>query len=82
MTTLRIRDLDEQTLARLRVRAARHGRSVEDEVADLLRRALDPAHDQDRDLGAAIHGRFRRLGGIALRLPARGPVRQPPRPRR
>jgi len=82
MASLTIRNLDEQTKARLRLRAARHGRSMEEEARTLLRTVLQQQHPQERDLGAAIHARFRRLGGIELRLPARGAMREPPKPRR
>ena len=37
MATLAIRDLDEEFRARLRVRAAQHGRSMEAEVREILR---------------------------------------------
>jgi phosphopantothenoylcysteine decarboxylase/phosphopantothenate--cysteine ligase len=39
MASLTVRQLDEQIKALLRVRAARHGRSVEDEVRNILREA-------------------------------------------
>lgn len=40
MATMTIRNLDEQLKARLRIRAAQHGRSMEDEARDILRTAL------------------------------------------
>ena len=40
MATLTIRDLDEELRASLRIRAARHGRSMEAEVREILRDAL------------------------------------------
>jgi len=43
MGSLTIRKLDEATKARLRLRAARNGRSVEDEVRTLLRDAAEEA---------------------------------------
>ena len=36
MATITIRNLDEKTKARLRVRAAQHGRSMEEEARTLL----------------------------------------------
>ena len=62
MASLTIRQLDETTKARLRVRAARHRRSPAANLAD------------------AVHRRFRRFGGVELRLPARQPMREPPEP--
>ena len=41
MATLTIRDLDEHLKAKLRVRATGNGRSMEAEVRDILRLALD-----------------------------------------
>ena len=40
MATLTIRQLDEKTKTRLRVRAAHHGRSMEEEAREILRSAL------------------------------------------
>jgi antitoxin FitA len=40
MATLTIRNLDEDVKARLRVRAASHGHSMEEEVRAILRRAV------------------------------------------
>ena len=40
MASLTIRKLDEKTKTLLRVRAARHGRSMEEEARSLLRSAL------------------------------------------
>jgi plasmid stability protein len=68
---LTIRGIDDELKARLRVRAARHGRSMEAEVRELLRAALDPPSTQ-RGLGTRIHQRFAALGGEELELPPRG----------
>jgi plasmid stability protein len=40
MASLSVRNLDDHLLGRLRRRAARHGRSAEAEVRDILRQAL------------------------------------------
>jgi antitoxin FitA len=40
MATLTIRQIDDTTKTRLRVRAAHHGRSMEQEARDILRAAL------------------------------------------
>ena len=70
MATLTIRGLDPQTHARLRVEAARHGRSMEAEVRAILRERLagGPA---ERGLGTKIHSRFAALDG-ELEIPDRG----------
>jgi antitoxin FitA len=69
MATLTIRGLDPVTHARLRVEAARHGRSMEAEVRAILqeRLALGPA---ERGLGSRIRARFQGLEGD-LELPDR-----------
>jgi antitoxin FitA len=70
MTTLTIRGLDPQTHARLRVEAARHGRSMEAEVRAILQERLAPRPGQ-RGLGTKIHRRFAGLDG-ELQIPDRG----------
>jgi antitoxin FitA len=82
MASITIRNLDEGTKARLRVRAAQHGRSMEEEARTLLRAALRDEVLPRSNLAEAIRARFRRLGGVELRLPARAPIREPPKPLR
>ena len=70
MATLTIRDLDEELRASLRVRAARHGRSMEAEVREILRDALTrPA--APGQLGSRVRQRFATIGGADLELPER-----------
>jgi len=45
MASLTVRQLDDRLKKQLRLRAARHGRSVEDEVRTILREAADDASD-------------------------------------
>lgn len=82
MASITIRKLDEQTKAKLRIRAARHGRSMEEEARTLLRAALTEDSSTAVNLAEVIRARFRPLGGIDLRLPARAPMREPPKPGR
>ena len=77
MATITIRNLDEQIKARLRVRAAIHGRSMEDEARDILRTALSVVPEEGRTLVNAIRGRIEPLGGVELPQPDRGPIRDP-----
>jgi plasmid stability protein len=79
MASITIRKLDERTKARLRVRAAQHGRSMEEEARTLLRAALNEDIVAGGNLADAIRARFRRLGGVELRLPTRQPMREPPK---
>ena len=78
MASITIRDLDLRVKARLRVRAARHGRSMEEEVRVILRAAAAEPRADRRGLGTAINRRFKAIGGAALDLPAREAMREPP----
>lgn len=66
MAVMTIRNIDDATKKRLRVRAAMHGRSMEDEARDILRAALSTEPRSHRDLGEAIQARFKELGGVDL----------------
>jgi plasmid stability protein len=74
VTTLTIRGLDDGTLARLRGRAARNGRSMEAEVGAILREALAEP-EEEYGLGSRIAARFAAVGGVDLDLPGRGSPR-------
>lgn len=76
MATLTIRDLDEGIRASLRVRAARHGRSMEAEVREILRDALTRP-EGDVWLGSRIRQRFAAIGGADLDLPSRNDQPRP-----
>jgi plasmid stability protein len=78
MATLTIRRLDEKTKTRLRVRAAHHGRSMEEEAREILHSALTTAAPAKGNLAEAIHRRFAALGGLELELPRRDAMRQTP----
>ena len=74
MSTLTIRQLDERTHARLRGRAAEHGRSVEAEVRAILDAAVNlPA----QNFLLALHASMADAGGVELDL---GPRTDLPRP--
>ena len=78
MASITIRNLDDGLKRRLRACAAENGRSMEEEARDILRRTVGEA-PPSKDLGRAIHARFAALGGVELDLPARGPMRPPPK---
>lgn len=77
-TTITIRNLDEQIKTRLRVQAAQHGRSMEEEARVILRSALAPEADAGRSLYALIREQLGEDGGVEITLPQREPVRDPP----
>lgn len=79
MATLTIRNLDDPLKRRLRLRAAARNRSMEEEARQILRAALlETDAAEQPDLGARIHARFARIGGVELAIADREPVRAPP----
>lgn len=78
MTTLTIRKVDPGMRERLRVRAARNGRSMEAELRAILADTLTEDRDTHPNLAEAIQQRFAPFGGVELELPPRTAVRPPP----
>ena len=71
-----VRNLEEDIKARLKRRARRHGRSMEEEVRHILRDAVKDENRRAASLGSRIAARFRE-SGLTEDLPElRG---QPPR---
>ncbi len=60
-----VRDLEENVKARLKRRAARHGRSMEEEVRHILRDAVKEQNQGVIKLGSRIAARFAKAGLIA-----------------
>jgi plasmid stability protein len=79
MATLTIRNLDERTKAQLRIQAARHGRSMEEEARTILRTAIEARQPlaTGTGLGNRIHEHFAQLGGVELELPERASLPTP-----
>jgi plasmid stability protein len=69
MATMTIRGLDEDVKAKLRIRAARHGNSMEAEVRAILREVLD--EPEPAGLGSRLVARFAEVVGEELDLPPR-----------
>jgi antitoxin FitA len=79
VATLTIRDVDTAVKERLRIRAARHGRSMEAEVRLILSAAVAADREQpEPNLAEAIRRRFAPLGGVDLELPSPEFVGEPP----
>ena len=78
MASITIRNLDDGLKRRLRIRAAEHGRSMEEEAREILRQAIGK-QTGPANLGEAIHRRFAALGGVDLDLPPREPMPEAPR---
>lgn len=77
MTTLTVRRLDPKLKERIRLRAARHGRSMEEEVRQILEQAC-AAESEPRNAFDLLRRHFVDLGGVDLELPPREVGRKPP----
>jgi antitoxin FitA len=71
MAALSIRDLDDSVKEKLRLRAARNGRSMEAEIRLILTEAATEEERPRTDLFSALTERFMQLGGVDLDVPAR-----------
>jgi plasmid stability protein len=63
MGQLLVRNLEDGVKRKLQRRAARHGRSMEEEAREILRNAVKDEGRPEHGLGSAIAARFK---GIAL----------------
>jgi len=80
MSSITIRNLDENIKSSLRLRAARHGLSMEQEVRNILQTTLTAETGASHGLSFAqrINQRFKGLGVEALDVPARQAARPLP----
>jgi plasmid stability protein len=62
MAQVIVRDLEDDVKARLKRRAERSGRSMEDEIRHILRNAVRAEGRPARRLGTRIAARFRGVG--------------------
>jgi len=77
MASLTIRNIEDALKSSLRIRAAKHGRSMEEEARQILRRSLV----QERvsvGLGSRIASRFAAAGGVDLPFVSRSLPRPAP----
>jgi plasmid stability protein len=75
-----VRDLEDEVKARLKRRAANHGRSMEEEVRNILRNAVKDKNQRSAKLGSRIAARFAKAG-LTTDLPgsrSHGAPRLPP----
>ena len=79
MGSLTVRNLDDKLKTKLRLRAARNGRSMEEEARRLLAAAVRTSTTKEAGLGTAIRRRFASLGGLSLEPLPRERVRKPPK---
>lgn len=80
MSSITVRNLDESIKAGLRLRAARHGWSMEQEVRNILQNTLaaDSGSATGLEFALRINQRFKGLGADDLLLPDRQPARAVP----
>ena len=78
MANLTIRNLDETVKTNLRLRAAQHNCSMEEEARQILKQALQ---NSETGLASRIHTRFAAIGAntnsIELVIPERSSARNP-----
>ncbi len=77
MATITIRNVNEDLIAGLRVRAAANDRSVEEEAHAILRDFVKRKAGS-RNLVSIIRSHFGPERGVQMELPPRGPGREPP----
>lgn len=78
MSSLTVRNLDESVKNSLRVRAARHGLSMEEEVRQILQKIVAPEQAGQVSFAERVNSRFAKLQVDSLPIPARQTVRTPP----
>jgi plasmid stability protein len=78
-TSVTIRGIDEGLKQRLRLRAAQHGRSMEEELRVILKTALSTQSPERLNLVESIRRHIEPLGGVELTLQPRAPIRRPPK---
>jgi len=77
MPSITIRNIDKTLKEQLRIKAAKHGRSMEEEVRTILKMALAEESTSSGNLAETIRRRFKPLGGVDLPETPREPMREP-----
>jgi len=77
MASITIRRLDENVKAQLKTRAARNGRSMEEEAREILCSELRTKRAPRLNLAESIRQYVEHLGGVELALPPREGIRRP-----
>jgi plasmid stability protein len=77
MASITIRNLDENTKRKLKVRAAMNGRSMEQEAREILKSALTQAAKKHANLADRVRAIFGPIGGVEMERLPRDPIRDP-----
>ncbi|HEY1220103.1 MAG: plasmid stabilization protein [Bryobacteraceae bacterium] len=72
MASITIRRLDDRVKAKLRLRAASHGASLEEEAREILKSGLTAKRVPRLNLAESIRRHIEPLGGVELAIPPRG----------
>ena len=78
MSSITIRNLDESIKSSLRLRAARHGWSMEQEVRQILQQILAPEQAGQVSFAERVNSRFAGLEAESLSVAPRQIARTPP----
>lgn len=79
MSSITVRNLDESVKNSLRVRAARHGWSMEQEVRLILQQTVAPEQAEQISFAERVNRRFASLKVESLPIPSRQIARTPPK---
>lgn len=66
MPSITIKNIDKSIKEQLRVQAAKHGRSMEEEARTIIKVALAEESTPSGNLAETIHQRFKKFGGVDL----------------
>lgn len=77
MANMTIRNLEESTKRKLKIRAATNGRSMEQEAREILKSALAGPSRKHSNLAERVREIFLPLGGVELERVPREPIRDP-----
>jgi plasmid stability protein len=72
MVQIIVRNIEDSAKSRLRCRAARHGRSMQEELREILYNAVREEETSTGGLGTAISSRFHKVGLETDILESRG----------
>lgn len=78
MSSITVRNLDESVKNSLRLRAARHGWSMEQEVRQILQQTVAPEQAEQISFADRVNRRFANLNLESLPIPTRQISRTPP----
>jgi plasmid stability protein len=79
MASITVRRLDDTVKAKLRLRAASHGRSMEEEAREILKAGVRAQRVPRLNLAESIRRHIEPLGGVELAFSPREAVRRPPK---